>query len=155
MAPEVSKPLNVGRFEQDPCSLLTQAQAGQFIEGVRNSSNDKGNVAPICNWNGESGSSIGVGFIPGQGGLTTVYQNGRVGGGYFEPTSDVAGYPAAFTDALDDRKSGGCQIVVGVTNDEVFTLSATLWTSSPSYSAPCPVVTKAAELVVAKLKGGA
>ncbi|RJQ75960.1 DUF3558 domain-containing protein [Amycolatopsis panacis] len=153
--PQVSNPLNASKFEQDPCGLLTHAQAGQFIDGVRTSGKSGGRF-PMCHWNGEKGSGFGVSFIVGQGGLATVYENGQNGGaGYFEPAPDVAGYPAAFTATMDDRKSGGCQIMVGITNDELVTVGATLWTSSPSYNAPCPVATKAAELVVAKLKGGA
>ncbi|MFF0149211.1 DUF3558 domain-containing protein [Amycolatopsis sulphurea] len=153
--PQVSNPLNASKFEQDPCGLLTRAQAGQFIEGVRTSGKSSGRI-PMCNWHGENGSGFGVSFIVGQGGLATVYKNGQNGGaGYFEPAPDVSGYPAAFTATMDDRKSGGCQIMVGITNDELVVVGAALWTSSPAYNAPCPVVTKAAELVVAKLKDGA
>lgn len=82
--PKVSAPLNAAKYEQDPCSLLTKEQAGQFIGGLRTSSKDSN--SPACTWNGENGDSIGVTFIPNQGGLATIYKNGRNGGSaYFEP----------------------------------------------------------------------
>ena len=151
--PKVSAPLNAAKYEQDPCSLLTKEQAGQFIGGLRTSSKDSN--SPACTWNGENGDSIGVTFIPNQGGLATIYKNGRNGGSaYFEP-AEVAGYPAAYVDVSDDRKTIGCQISVGITDGEVFAVSNNLQTSSPLYGKPCPAVLKAAELVVAKLKDGA
>lgn len=152
--PKVSAPLNAAKYEQDPCSLMTKEQAGQLIGSVQSSNKDSS--TPACTWNGENGDSIGVTFVPNQGGLATVYANGRNGASaYFEPAPAVSDYPAAFTDVLDDRKTTGCQIMVGITDSEIVAVSTNLQKSSPSYGNPCPLVTKAAEQVVAKLKEGA
>ncbi|RJQ84087.1 DUF3558 domain-containing protein [Amycolatopsis panacis] len=153
--PQVSNPLDATKYEQDPCSVLTEAQAGGVFGAVRKREAG-GTVAPLCTWNDRDNSGISVGFLPRQGGLATTYENSvNAGAGYFEAAPEVAGYPAAFSAVHDDRKTGGCQIAVGVTNDEVFTVSSLLRQSSPHYNDPCALVTKVAEAAVTTLKAGA
>ncbi|WP_245914707.1 DUF3558 domain-containing protein [Amycolatopsis sulphurea] len=153
--PQVSNPLDATKYEQDPCTVLTQAQAGEVFGAVRNRKAG-GTVAPLCTWNDSNNSGISVGFLPKQGGLATTYENGiNAGAGYFEAAPEVAGYPAAFSAVHDDRRSGGCQIAVGIRNDETFTVSALLRTSSSSYRDPCALVVKVAESAVATIKAGA
>ncbi|MBB4686583.1 hypothetical protein BJY18_004068 [Amycolatopsis jiangsuensis] len=151
----MTTPLDTTKFDQHPCSALTETQAQQIFAAVR-SREGGGTVAPGCSWYDSADNSVGLGFLPGQGGLATTYKNSvDAGAGYFEVAPDVAGYPAAFAGVSDDRKSGGCQIAVGVKNDEVFTVSALLDQSSQDYSDPCSLVTKVAEAAVTTLKSGA
>ncbi|WP_033291231.1 DUF3558 domain-containing protein [Amycolatopsis jejuensis] len=153
--PQVANPLNVGKYEQDPCAALTQAQATEVFGAVRNRK-APGNVAPACAWNDSDNSSIHLGFLPGQGGLQTVYKNSiDAGGGYFEPSPAISDHPAAFSGVHDDRQSGGCQVFVGVTNEETFSVSSNLRPSSSSYRDPCALVTKVAEAALATIKAGA
>ncbi|RJQ84342.1 DUF3558 domain-containing protein [Amycolatopsis panacis] len=153
--PQVASPLNVTRYEQDPCSALSPAQATEFI-GATRSSKDPSSIAPICTWFDRHNSGVSLGFLPGQGGLATTYKN-SVGSttGYFQGTPDVSGYPAVFSAVHDDRDDGGCQIAVGVTNGEVFTVGSVLNKNSPSYSDPCSLVRKVAEAAVTTIKAGA
>jgi hypothetical protein len=153
-APQVSNPLDVSKFEQDPCKVLSLAQASQ-VANLATSSKADGNVAPICSWADSNHNTVAFGFVPGNGGLSTVYKNQDNKSGYFKVAPDVAGYPAAFFGSNDDRNRGGCQVAVGVSNDEVITISTDFRNSSPYYSDPCPVVLKAAEAAMATLKGGA
>lgn len=153
-APQVTNPLDVGKYEQDPCAVLTKAQATEVFQAVRNRTSS-GNFAPRCTWYDSKDNSISISFLPGQGGLSTSYKNGGGSGGYFEAAPDVSDYPAVYSAVLDDRKSGGCQIGVGVKNDEIFTLSAILDKNSPSYSDPCSLVRKVAEAAVTTIKAGA
>ncbi|WP_116202500.1 DUF3558 domain-containing protein [Amycolatopsis circi] len=150
--PRVTQPLDVAKYERAPCSLLTQAQAAEVFNAVRNRK-IAGNVAPVCTWNNSENSSLAIGLLPGQGGLATVYQN-RSSSGYFEPAPSVDGYPAVFTNVLDNRSDGGCQIAVGVRADEAFTSSVILFKQSPAYDDPCAVALKAATAVVATLEAG-
>ncbi|MBB4686400.1 DUF3558 domain-containing protein [Amycolatopsis jiangsuensis] len=153
--PQVTTPLDVTKYEQDPCSALTQTQATQVFNAARSRKNDS-NVAPACDWFDSDNNGVSLGFLPGQGGLTTVYGNSSgSSAGYFEAAPDVFGYPAAFSDVSDDRKNGACQIFVGVTSDEAFSVSSLLRPSSSSYSDPCSLVTKVAEAAVATIKAGA
>ena len=153
--PKVPAPLTVAKYEQDPCSLLTAAQANEVIKSVR-TTKAAGNAAPICTWFDADDSGLTIGFLPHQGGLATIYQNsGDSTAGYFKPAPDVAGYPAAFFSNMDDRSRGGCQVAVGVTDDEVFTSSVLLQQSSPSYADPCALAAKAAAAAVTTIKAGA
>ncbi|MFF0149154.1 uncharacterized protein DUF3558 [Amycolatopsis sulphurea] len=152
--PQVTSPLDVGKYEQDPCAVLSKAQATEVFQALRNRTSS-GNFAPRCTWYDSKDNSISISFLPGQGGLSTSYKNGAGAGGYFEAAPDVSGYPAVYSAVLDDRKSGGCQIGVGVKNDEIFTFSAILDKASPSYGDPCSLVTRAAEAAVATIKAGA
>ena len=134
--------------------MLSQAQASQ-VANLTTSSKADGTIAPICTWVDGDHNRVTFGFVPGNGGLSTVYKNQDNQSGYFNVAHDVAGFPAAFFGPADNRNNGGCQVAVGVTNDEVITVSATFRNSSPRYSDPCPVVVKAAEAAMATLKGGA
>ncbi|SFN91991.1 DUF3558 domain-containing protein [Amycolatopsis rubida] len=154
-APRVSNPLAVGKYEQDPCTVLTPAQATEILNSVRHSQSD-GNAAPICNWFDADDSGLTIGFVPHQGGLSTVYENTATSSvGYFKVGPDIAGYPSAFFSNLDDRNRGGCQLAVGVTDDEAFTSSVILQKSSPSYADPCSLAVKAATAAVTTIKAGA
>lgn len=148
--PQVTQPLNVAKYEQNPCALLPQS--AEVFHAVRNRK-IAGNVAPVCTWNDSENSSLAIGPLPGQGGLATVYRN-RSNIGYVEPAPSIDGYPAVFTNVLDNRSDGGCQIAVGVRADEAFTSSVILFKQSPSYNDPCAVALKAARTVAATLKTG-
>lgn len=153
-APPVPSPLETSKFEQDPCNVLTQAQASQVANLTSNRKAD-GNVAPICVWTDADHNRVTFGFVPGSGGLATVYKNQGNKSGYFKVAPVVGGYPAAFFGPSDDRNDGGCQVAVGVRNDEVITVGVTFRQSSPYYSDPCAITVKAAEAAVSTLKGGA
>jgi hypothetical protein len=153
IAPPVPNPLDTAKFEQDPCAALTQAQASQVANLTANRKTE-GNVAPICVWTDADHNRVTIGFVPGSG-LSAVYKSQDSQSGYFKVAPDVGGYPAVFSGSHDDRNEGGCQMGVGVRNDEVFTVNVSLRPSSPSYSDPCTITAKAAEAVVSTLKGGA
>ncbi|MEU0531276.1 DUF3558 domain-containing protein [Amycolatopsis tolypomycina] len=153
-APPVPSPLDTSKFEQDPCSVLSQSQAVQ-VANLTSTRKSDGNVAPICTWTDSDHNSVAIGFVPASGGLATVYKSQDNKSGYFKVAPDVGGLPAAFFGPYDDRNDGGCQVAVGVKTDEVFTVGVTFRKSSPNYGDPCAVTVKAAEAVVSTLKGGA
>ncbi|WP_442893147.1 DUF3558 domain-containing protein [Amycolatopsis sp. VC5-11] len=151
--PKVSNPLDAAKYEQNPCALLSQAQATEVISSVRNRQG-KGLVAPICTWYDADNNSVGLGLLPGQGGLAGAYTNADSESGYFEAAPDVNGYPAVFAGTTDDRKRGGCQIAVGIKDDELFTASVRLRTTSPLYNDPCSLAVKTATAAVTTIKAG-
>ena len=153
-APPVPSPLDTAKFEQDPCAALTQAQASQ-VANLTSNRKTEGNVAPLCVWTDADHNRVTIGFVPGNGGLATIYKDQDSKSGYFKVAPDIGGYPAVFSAPHDDRNDGGCQVGVGVKNDEVFTVGVTFRKSSPNYGDPCAVTVKAAEAVVTTLKGGA
>ncbi|WP_406640629.1 DUF3558 domain-containing protein [Amycolatopsis sp. WGS_07] len=152
--PKVSNPLDATKYEQNPCSLLSQAQATEVIKAVRNRQG-QGLVAPICSWYDADNNRVGLGLLPGQGGLAGAYTNSDSESGYFEVAPDVNGYPAVFAGTTDDRKRGGCQVAVGIKDDETFTASVALRTTSPLYNDPCSLAVKTAAAAVTTIKAGA
>lgn len=152
-APQVPNPLNVSKFEQEPCSVLSQAQATQ-VANLTSSSKSEGNVAPICIWMDTDHNRVTMGFIPGNGGLATSYKNQDNKYGYFAVAPDIGGYPAAFVGPHDDRNAGACLVAVGVSNDEVITVSVSFRDFSPNYATPCPMAVKAAEAAMTTIKAG-
>jgi hypothetical protein len=151
-APRVPNPLDVTKFEKNPCNVLSPAQARQVANLTKTDGND-GSVFPICGWTDSNYNSVAFSFVRGNG-LSDAYQNQDSGSGYFQVAPDVAGYPAAFTSVSDGRSKGTCTMYVGVRNDDVMTVSSSFSASSPYRGDPCPVVQKAAEAAVATLKGG-
>ena len=151
-APPVATPLDVTKFEQNPCGALTAAQASR-IANLTTTSGSSGGTSPICGWRDESRNSIAFSFIRG-GGLSDAYGYQDSQSGYFKVAPDVSGYPAVFSGTSDDRTMGGCQMIIGVRNDEEMTVYSTLRPSSPHYADPCSLTQKAAEAAIATLKGG-
>nr|WP_245573260.1 DUF3558 domain-containing protein [Amycolatopsis benzoatilytica] len=152
--PKVNAPLDAAKYEQNPCALLSSAQATEVIKSVRNRQG-KGLVGPICTWNDADSNSVAVGLVPGQGGLASSYAYRDSAAGYFQVAPDVNGYPAVYTSPSDDRKNGGCQAVVGIKDDETLTSSVLLDKTSPDYRDPCSLAAKAAAAAVATIKAGA
>jgi hypothetical protein len=152
-APPVTNPLDVVKFEQNPCTVLTTEQATQ-VASLTTTSGNSGGATPICSWRDENHNSIAFSFVRG-GGLSDAYAYQDSESGYFKVAPDVSGYPAIFSGTSDDRTTGGCQLIIGVRNDEEMTVYSTLRPSSPNYSDPCSLTQKAAQAAIATLKGGA
>ncbi|UKD53999.1 DUF3558 domain-containing protein [Amycolatopsis sp. FU40] len=152
--PKVSNPFDAAKYEQNPYALLSDAQATEVIKAVRHRQ-DQGLVAPLCTWYDDRDNSVGLGLLPGQGGLAGAYTNADSESGYFEAVPDVNGYPAVSAGTTDARKRGGCQIAVGSKDDETFTASVLLDKSFPGYNDPCALAAKTAAAAVTTLKAGA
>ncbi|GAB3380080.1 DUF3558 domain-containing protein [Amycolatopsis echigonensis] len=152
--PKVSNPLDAAKYEQNPGALLSQAQATQLINAVRRRQG-QGLVAPSCAWYDDRDNSVGLGLLPGQGGLGGAYTKGDSESGYFEVAPDLNGYPGVFAGTTDDRRCGGCQIAVGIKDDEVFTASVMLDKSFPGHHDPCALAAQTAAAAVTTLKAGA
>ncbi|MFD2466766.1 DUF3558 domain-containing protein [Amycolatopsis silviterrae] len=152
--PKVSNPLDATKYEQNPCALLSQAQATELINAVRNRQ-AAGAVAPICSWYDADGNRIGLGLLPRQGGLASAYQHQDSQSGYFEAIPGINGYPAVLSGTTDSRKIGGCQAIVGIADDEAFTSSILLQPPSPLYQDPCSLAVKTAAAAITTIKDGA
>jgi outer membrane murein-binding lipoprotein Lpp len=152
-APRVANPLDVAKYEQNPCNVLTAAQASQFanLTQTRISPDSSG---ALCRWYDEPRNSVTFSFARG-GGLNDAYGYQDSESGYFKVSPDISGYPAVFSGPTDDRSKGGCQLIVGVRDNEVMTVLVSFRSSSPYYADPCAQATKATEMAIATLKGGA
>jgi hypothetical protein len=154
--PHVAKPLDVTKYEQNSCTVITSTQAVQVdnLTVIEASVPGVGGL-PICGWRDADHSSVSFSFVRGQGGISAAYQYQDSQSGYFKVAPNIAGYPAVFTGPSDSRSQGGCTMHVGVSDDEVMVISALLRPSSPAYSDSCSITQKAAEAAMATLTGGA
>jgi hypothetical protein len=154
-APTVSNPLDVTKFEKNPCGLLSAAQANQILKVTRTVVTPGATDNPICAWENDGRDGVSIGLVGGQGGLSTVYRQHHTGDpGYFIPIASVAGYPGLFASVADLRSKGSCTVAVGVRDDEVMTVNMDWVVQAPGQGDPCQLAKKAAELAVATLKGG-
>lgn len=153
-APTVSNPIeNLDKYKQDPCSMLTKAQAtklGYAADIRRPPDQDNG---PECEWLDKDTNSFTIVILNDQPqGLTGVYKN-KDYFGYFEPVN-VAGYPGVFGGAVDDRKDGGCSLGVGVTDQQVINIGGQMNLGSPDRDRPCEVMQQAAEMALKTMSSG-
>jgi hypothetical protein len=156
VAPKVSNPLDVAKYEKNPCGLLTTAQANQILTVARSVVSPGATDSTICGWKNEGGDEISLGMLGGNGGLSTVYSQYQPGDpGYFIPIPDIEGYPGLFTSVADLRSKGSCTVYVGVRDDEIMTVNMDYVLPAPGQGDPCQLAQKAAGLAVTTVKGGA
>jgi hypothetical protein len=150
--PQVANPLDVAKFEQNACSLLTPARAREVANLVTNRV-DNSPAGQICHWSDDHRDGVSLSLV--RGGLRNAYGKRDYPSGYFEVAPDVLGYPAVYTSISDGRPDGTCTIGVGVRNDIALAVSSFLSSSSTYFKSPCQLVSKAAEAAVATIKEGA
>lgn len=163
--PHISEPLDASPYLDDPCGLMPRS----FVEdlGYRGSGEQSpGEVAgirigPGCSW--ETADHIKLLNYNFQ---TAPRERGEPGGlrqayavtykklnfyTFWEPT-EVAGYPAAFTDFKDRRDQGHCHLLVGIADDLSLGVAAGGHRDEPARA--CENATAFATKVVEVLKGG-
>lgn len=154
---KVTKPLDLVKFESNPCDLLSQAVAAEYeftTPGVVVPTAESVS-GPYCGWvNPNNGRSLSVRIqvanqkngIGGLAGLYTGHDTGKMP--FLEKAPDILGYQAVFADLKDQRPRGSCNLHVGVMDDLVFTVG------DQGYTGPqdsCDLVQKVAAAVVKTL----
>jgi hypothetical protein len=151
----VSNPLDVSKFEKNPCGLLSNAQANQILTVTRSVVSPGATDSTICGWKDEGGDTLALGMVGGNGGLSTSYRQHRTDSpGYFIPVPDIEGYPALLASVADLRSKGSCTVSVGVRDDEVMVVNMDYVLPAPGQGDPCQLAQKAAGLAVVTIKGG-
>lgn len=153
-APSVSEPLEVGRFEQQPCQLLSADQLAT-LDGDSGTPETSVGV-PTCRWvvRGDARVVVNIRFESGAGkGLGSMYQQNEGGvwkNGYFQPT-EIDGYPAAFASLTDGRADGFCDLAVGVREDRYFYVNVGAFELGRQ---SCAIAEEVAAAAVATLRAG-
>jgi hypothetical protein len=107
-------------------------------------------VGSQCSWTGESGGSVSIGWVTlNTNGLSDLYVKASTIA-YWQPTV-IAGYPAAYGDAISDgRAQGDCVLNVGVSDKLAFNIQF----NNPADAArSCALVAQAATDVIRNLGG--
>ncbi|MFI6097556.1 DUF3558 domain-containing protein [Lentzea sp. NPDC051213] len=156
--PKIQNPLNVKAFEADPCGVVTSAQVQAFgVPGVTGKVNTNA-VGAACVWLGASTParmSPGVVIFPDGTNLSTILPKKDTTYEVFEPLPDIQGYPAYIALINDARKSGSCEILVGVSDEKVIAATFQSSTGSQKYADPCGASTEFANLAITTIKAGA
>jgi hypothetical protein len=150
-APQVASPLDATKYLQNPCGLLTPAQA-LAVANFTSTRPSTGAAGPVCNWSDDNLNSVAVGLIQGNG-LADVYRAHQVDStSAFQVVPSVSGYPAVITSDSASQSQGSCTLGVGLSNTVVMTLT-TFFNSTSSATNPCPVAQKAAQQAITTVKG--
>ena len=156
-APKVTRPLDTSRFLIQPCTALNSSQLRDLDLPAQGEPDTESaiakNVGPACRWtNSTAGNTVGVGFLSGNpNGLDDLYrghERGQFNGYWIETT--VEGYPAVFFDATDGRRSGQCELAVGVSD----VLAIRIGEHGQLKEKSCDRAKLIASAVVQTLKGG-
>jgi hypothetical protein len=144
--PTVSRPIQeLDRFMQSPCRMVPKEEASAigFNEGLPETDQDQG---PACEWRNDNGEHFAIVLLKNQPlGIAGLYRNHEQFDDfykYFEPV-DIAGYPGVFADGYDARPNGACTLGVGVTGQQIITVTTRVRSQDP-----CQVAKKAAEAAV-------
>lgn len=151
-APRVTNPFEADRFEDDPCTALTQGQAKELYV-VYPGKPFKGNFGNACEWRGPNynGGSAAIDFLSDEPrGMSAVYRSHNKGEfAFFEELDAVGGHPMAAYGTAGSRKSGkNCAVAVGLTDELVFLAFVSLSSANVGQKDPCVVGSQVAEMML-------
>lgn len=148
--PRVPSPLPTDGLLNDPCKVLTAAEAAQV--GLAYPGRPVNETSPSCSFrsSGNPLNSISIGAVPqNPHGISDIYDQ-KAQSAYFEPVS-ISGYPGALADTHDGRPSGNCQLWVGVTDELAVSIIPQI-SAGPNKTDPCGLAQKFAAAMIGHLK---
>ena len=157
-APKVEEPLvDASRFEQDPCSILTAAQAQELDLPAAGEQQD-GALGLDCEWfNPDTRGEVTISSLAnnrrGLSGFYAANQRGEYA--YFTELPPIEGFPAIATDVTDRRPEGRCIVVVGVTDQLAFGVSLQLSQVNVGQQDPCETAVMVTGIALQTMKKGA
>ena len=154
-APEVTDPLDTTRFQQDPCQALTAAQTRKLNlppSGTPEKGRPLGNA---CIWsNTETLAEAEVHFSDKDPrGLSALYAV-KDQYAYFEELPPIDGFPAVARSGVDDRDTGRCSVVVGVSDEVTFDVPVRLSDANVGKRDPCEAAVQVARMALETMKAG-
>lgn len=157
-APKVEVPLDTARYQQDPCSTLTAAQAQDELNLPPQGEPQDITLGKGCEWyNQETRGQVRVAFLTGNPrGLSGFYDANQQGKyPYFTVLTPIEGYPAIASDVEDRRPMGRCIVDVGVTDKLAFDVIVQLSQANIGQTEPCEMAAKVAGMALRTMKEGA
>lgn len=152
--PKVANPVqNVDKFKQDPCAMLTMAQAAELGADAKIEPETDDSQGPGCLWYADNDSFFSITLLKNQplgiGGLYRNHQDDPELYAYFEP-KDIDGFPGVLADSHDSRPNGACGLAVGITEQQIISLTSSVKGSGD----PCTILTDAAHEAAATMSQG-
>lgn len=123
--PKVANPIDISRFLQAACTMLTPPQLAVFKVRAAGHSRTDG-LGQVCDWDdggGPSGMTLTTGFVTSGGGLSGTYANRNNIRGFRE-LPPIDGFPAVIANigGTKDEANGICSIDVGASDTVVVTI---------------------------------
>jgi hypothetical protein len=118
-APRVAHPLDASKLITQPCVALTAADVTglNIVNAISKPVSDANGSQ--CTWSGDSGGGVSIGWVTtNTNGLADLYSKSSTIA-YWQPTT-VAGYPAAYGDALSDGRSQGDCVINTAVSDKLY-----------------------------------
>lgn len=156
-APKVETPLDVARFEDDPCAMLNSAQTKELNVPATGEPTEVA-FGKGCVWrNAQSRGRVEVQFFSTiKRGLSAVYHEAKSSNfPYFEQIEDIEGYPAVAFDLGSGKPTARCSVSVGVSDQLVFTTRGYLSGANMGQKDPCEMTARAAGMMMKTMRGEA
>jgi hypothetical protein len=155
-APKVEDPLDTSRFQEDPCLSLSADQSEELNLGGSGKPAESA-LGGACEWrNDTTRGRVRIAFFEkSQDGLSAEYRAEKDGKwAYFDELAPIDGLPAVARDITDDRKNGGCPVVVGASDELTFEVDLQQSEANVGQRDPCEVAVDVAEMAVATMRKG-
>ncbi|WP_372671352.1 DUF3558 domain-containing protein [Amycolatopsis kentuckyensis] len=139
--PEVVTPIDTAKFQQEPCTTLTDTQIAELLGPDVKPKEDPNDVAgPSCYWHPTSVTQATVSVIyatKNRRGLTSIYQQQGTTFPLFVPMDPIDGYPTVAYGQADLRSKGTCAIALGTSNQDIVDVSVALSEGNIGKKDPC------------------
>jgi hypothetical protein len=152
-APKVTNPIDASHFEQNPCDMLTTAQAQDLDLGPGKRQDT--NFGKGCDWrNSQNGGSIAINFASaGMRGLSSTYRSNKNGDfTYFEAIDDIEGHPAVAYDINTANPTAVCFVAVGLTDQLTFSTRVALSANNVGKKDPCELSAMVAGIMMKNMQ---
>lgn len=152
-APKVTNPIDASHFEQNPCDMLTTAQAQDLDLGPGKRQDT--NFGKGCSWrNAENGGSVSIDFATDdKRGLSSAYRSHANGDfTYFEPIDDIEGHPAVAYDINATKPTAACFVAVGLTDELTFSIRVALSAQNVDNKNPCELSAMVAGIMIKNIQ---
>lgn len=157
-APEVSTPIDTSKFQQRPCSTLTEAQITDLLGPDVKPKEDPNDLGgPSCFWHPTSVTQAAVSVIyvtKNRRGLTSIYEQQGTKFPLFVPMDPIEGYPTVAYGQADLRSKGSCAIALGTSNEQIVDVSVALSEGNVGKKDPCAAAHEVATTVLTNLRAG-
>lgn len=156
-APKVKDPLDVRRYQQNPCRMLTAEQLHELNLPIHGDQ-PQAPLGLACEWmNPETRGDVEIQWgDKNPRGLSGAYAARKADRwAYFVEYPDIEGFPGVAASQSDNRNLGECNVEVGVADQLTFIAFIGLSPANVGKKDPCEVAVQVAGMMVKTMKGGA
>lgn len=154
-APKITNPLPAELLDRSPCSALNFGQLATVFPEVPAPKESSVPAGAVCSWQPAEAKAprLTVTYARTGQGLSAIYRAHDERGSYLRAMPAVRAYPSVAFDSApvppDERVR--CRAAVGISDNRVFWVEYQVTPAQKGNVAPCPQVTKVADLILTNL----